>query len=125
MLLTGLRKNGEQKVIRDLYTSVKSVGKVEDAVNTYRLNNEEIHGVRWSGLNFYSVKQIIGYNSEGIQNGKLHVFGRPINVGDFVYTNVGVDRISYGPIHGLFGGNLEETEVFIINDGDYRILPEE
>lgn len=110
--------------MRDLYTSISTTGKVEDTVNPYTLNGDEIHGVRWSGTNFYSVKQIIGYNTEGILNGKLHVFGRPINVGDFVYTNVSIDRITYGPSRGSFGGNLQETEVFIIDNGNYRIIQE-
>lgn len=112
--------------MRDLYTSYSGVGKPEDILNAYTLNGEEIHGVRWSGTNFYSVKQVIGYNTEGMIHGKLHVFGRPINVGDFVYTNVSVDRISYGgPLRGVIGGDLQETEVFVIEDGDYRIVPEE
>lgn len=112
-------------MIRELKTAPQTGQKVQDRVHAYTLDGEAIHGVRWSGTNFYSLKEIIGYSNEGMINGRIHVFGRPIEVGDFVYTNVPPDQWIPNPTRGPWGGNLQENDVYIIVNGDYAIVFEE
>ena len=111
--------------MRQLRTNIITPGKVEDRVNPYTLDGKTIHGVRWSGQNFYSLKEIIGLQNEGMINGNIYAFGRPLNVGDFVYTNVVVDDFIPTTSRGLFNGNLQENDVFIISNGEYEIIRED
>jgi hypothetical protein len=111
--------------MKDILKLTRTVGSGKIAtLEEYLIDDSiRIYGVEWTGQNFYSILALVGKeNTPGMEKGFLNIYGRALQVGDFVYTTVPKSQFDYVPARGSHYNALPPEEVFVIEQGTWQFI---
>lgn len=101
-------------------TPINTIRSSVDGLEEFDLNGQIVLGTIWTGTNLFAIIQLVGQrNTPGLEKGVLNIYGRPVNVGDFVYTTVDKEQFDYYPHSATFQG-LPPELVFVIEQGEWQ-----